>query len=248
MIDRLAALVPPSLAAFGCRIAATPSRPEARPLSILASKAAFDGVVDGFGRALGEGGSGGAGQGFETADRRALVSLWTQYYLPALIIPYFTALSRLGRALPIGFDRVGFELDEAGIVSRFIVAEADSRDAEPEPGLDPLIEGHLRPFFDLCHGHYGLSRRVLWCNAGVTADFALRELSIGTAAMVPVQFRVEACLGRCGADAFGRCPLARAFSVGEERRRRVCCMRYKLPGVPSCGALCPVDHLTKASC
>ncbi|GJD40378.1 MULTISPECIES: siderophore-iron reductase FhuF [Methylobacterium] len=237
MIDQLAALVPPSLSAFGCRIATAPSGSGTRPLSILTSKAAFDEVVDGFGRA--------SGDGFETADRRALVSLWTQYYLPALIIPYFTALSRLGRALPIGFDRVGFELDESGIVSRFIVAEEDDRRASPEPGLDPLIEGHLRPFFDLCQTHYGLSRHVLWCNAGVTADFALRALS-GDA--LPASSRAEACLGRCGGDAFGRCPLAQAFRGGEERRRRVCCMRYRIPGVPSCGALCPVDHLTKASC
>ncbi|CAA2136662.1 siderophore-iron reductase FhuF [Methylobacterium bullatum] len=237
MIDQLAALVPPSLSAFGCRIATAPSGSGTRPLSILTSKAAFDEVVDGFGRA--------SGDGFETADRRALVSLWTQYYLPALIIPYFTALSRLGRALPIGFDRVGFELDEGGIVSRFIVAEEDDRRAGPEPGLDPLIEGHLRPFFDLCQTHYGLSRHVLWCNAGVTADFALRALS-GDA--LPASSRAEACLGRCGGDAFGRCPLAQAFRGGEERRRRVCCMRYRIPGVPSCGALCPVDHLTKASC
>ncbi|MCJ2127614.1 siderophore-iron reductase FhuF [Methylobacterium sp. E-045] len=241
MIDQLAGLVPPSLSAFGSRIATAPSRSEARPLSILTSKARFDEVVDGFGRSLHT----ASDNGFETADRRALVSLWTQYYLPALIIPYFTALSRLGRALPIGFDRIGFELDESGIVSRFIVAEEDDRHGGAEPGLDPLIEGHLRPFFDLCQTHYGLSRHVLWCNAGVTADFALRELSRDA---VPAFTRAEACLGRCGSDAFGRCPLAQAFRGGEERRRRVCCMRYRIPGVPSCGALCPVDHLAKAPC
>ncbi|GJE15652.1 siderophore-iron reductase FhuF [Methylobacterium marchantiae] len=247
MIDRIAALVPPSLQAFGCRIATTPSRPGTRPLSVLTGKAAFDEVVDGFGRAYGKAAGEGQGETFETADRRALVSLWTQYYLPALIVPYFTALSRLGRALPIGFDRVHFELDEAGTVSRFIVAEEDASRADPEPGLDPLIEGHLRPFFDLCHAHYGLSRHVLWCNAGVTADVALRALSGGAVPEPPLASRAEACLGRCGGDAFGRCPLAKAFSGGEERRRRVCCMRYRLPGVPSCGALCPVDH-PKASC
>ena len=195
-------------------------------------------MVDGFGRASGE--------GFETADRRALVSLWTQYYLPALIIPYFTALSRLGRALPIGFDRVGFELDEGGIVSRFIVAEEDDRRAAPEPGLEPLIEGHLRPFFDLCQTHYGLSRHVLWCNAGVTADFALRELS-GDAlpASSPRRGmpRTVAAAMRSAAARWPRLSVAARSGGGG-----VCCMRYRIPGVPSCGALCPVDHLTKASC
>ena len=53
-----------------------------------------DEVVDGFGRASGE--------GFETADRRALVSLWTQYYLPALIIPTSPRSAASAGALPIG--------------------------------------------------------------------------------------------------------------------------------------------------
>lgn len=236
MIEDVTALVPASLSTFGCRIDTGPGRPETQSLSILRDKAAFDAVVDGFGRTFGR------------ADRRAVVSLWTQYYLSALIIPYLTALSRLGRALPIKFERVRFELDETGIVSRFLLAEADIQRLDPTSGLTLLIDGHLRPFFDLCHTHSGLSRGVLWGNAGVVADLTLRELTNGAGRSQPLPAQSEACLGRCGADAFGRCPLAQVFHAQEERRRRVCCMRYRLPGVVSCGTLCPVDHPIKASC
>lgn len=244
MIEDITARVPASLSTFGCRIATGPGRPGARPLSVLCGRAAFDEVLDGFGATLGESGDKTVG----SPDRRALVSLWTQYYLPALLIPYFTALSRFGHALPVGFERVGFELDETGIVSRFLLAEGDILRADRESGLAPLIDGHLRPFFELCHAHSGLSRRVLWGNAGVVADLALRELGLDAGLAPPLLSQADSCLGRCGGDAFRACPLAQAFSAGEERRRRVCCMRYRLPGVASCGALCPVEHLTKAPC
>jgi ferric iron reductase protein FhuF len=234
MIEAVIAQVPASLAAFGGRIAAGVDRPGTQSLSTLRSRAAFDAVIDGFGRPFGP------------ADRRAVVSLWTQSYLAALIIPYFTALSRLGQALPIAFDRTGFECDEAGTISRFLLSDAEPPLAGSEAALVPLVDEHLRPFFDLCHAHSGVSRRVLWTNAGVAADVTLRALNLDAGLAAPIAAQAEACLSRCDADAFGRCPLAQAFAAGE-RRRRVCCMRYRLPGIASCGAACPVDH-PKAPC
>ncbi|MFK5595949.1 siderophore-iron reductase FhuF [Methylobacterium sp. HMF5984] len=234
MIEAVIAQVPASLATFGGRIAAGPSRPGARSLSTLRARAAFDAVINAF------------GEPFGPVDRRAVVSLWTQSYLAALIIPYFTALSRLGQALPIAFDRTGFECDETGTVSRFLLFDADRPPAGSEAALVPLVDGHLRPFFDLCHAHSGLSRRVLWGNAGVAADVTLHALNLDAGLAAPIAAQAQACLSRCDADAFDRCPLAQAFAAGE-RRRRVCCMRYRLPGVASCGGACPIDH-SKAPC
>ncbi|MGV7032071.1 siderophore-iron reductase FhuF [Methylobacterium symbioticum] len=40
-------------------------------------------------------------------------------------------------------------------------------------------------------------------------------------------------------------PLARALCAGPSGcRRRTCCLRQRLPGVPSCGALCPLECAT----
>ncbi|QGY03495.1 siderophore-iron reductase FhuF [Methylobacterium mesophilicum SR1.6/6] len=62
---------------------------------------------------------------------------------------------------------------------------------------------------------------------------------------------VAACLGWRAGPGCARSPLknpldsplARALCPGASgcRRRRVCCLRHRLPGVPSCGALCPVE-------
>ncbi|UIY44794.1 (2Fe-2S)-binding protein [Methylobacterium radiotolerans] len=58
---------------------------------------------------------------------------------------------------------------------------------------------------------------------------------------------VAACLGWRAGPGCARSPLesplAQALCPGASgcRRRRVCCLRHRLPGVPSCGALCPVE-------
>ncbi len=58
---------------------------------------------------------------------------------------------------------------------------------------------------------------------------------------------VAACLGWRAGPGCARSPLesplAQALCPGPSgcRRRRVCCLRHRLPGVPSCGALCPVE-------
>ncbi|WP_375463217.1 siderophore-iron reductase FhuF [uncultured Methylobacterium sp.] len=235
MIEAVIARVPASLATFGCRIAAGPGGAGVRPLSTLRDGAVFDAVIDGFGAPYG------------SADRRAVVSLWTQSYLAALLIPSVTALLCLGRGLPVGFERVGFELDAGGVLARFLLPDDAG---EPNPSLAALIDGHLRPFVELCHAHSGLSRRVVWGNAGVIVDLVLRELGTGADLRPGPLAEAEVCLGRQRGHAVGRCPLAQVFHASgpsDARRRRVCCMRYRLPGVASCGPSCPVDHL-KAPC
>lgn len=46
----------------------------------------------------------------------------------------------------------------------------------PAAGLSGLIEGHLRPFVELCHARCGLAPRVLWGNAATILDYVAREI------------------------------------------------------------------------
>lgn len=239
MIEDVIAHVPASLATFGCRIAAGPGGPGTRPVSSLSERAVFDTVIDGFAAP------------YAAADRRAVVSLWTQYYLPALVIPALTAFVRLGRALPVAFDEVGFELDAQGCPARFILPDTSLAGRESTPDLAGLIDGHLSPFVAMCHGHCGLSRRVLWGNVGVIFDHVLRELGAGGAHVPQALAQAEASLGWHHGPPSPKSPLAQTFRAAgphDARRRRICCMRYRLPGVASCGTLCPVPHPTDARC
>lgn len=235
MIAEIACRVPDSLGAYR-GVAAGPGGPAATPLVALRDPAVFDAALSAFSAGLGETG--------EPRDRRALVSYWSQFYFAVLATPALTALLRLGRPLPLAFDRTSLELDAAGRPARLLV-EPDTRapSAGPPPGLAGLIEDHLNPFVELCHARCGLARRVLWGNAAVILDYVAREFGETDA---PARAEVAACLGWCAGPACAtRGPLAQALCPGASGcRRRTCCLRQRLPGVPSCGALCPLECST----
>ncbi|MDP4022813.1 siderophore-iron reductase FhuF [Methylobacterium sp. NEAU 140] len=233
---QLAPLVPEPLAAFGGGVAAGPGGPETLPVAALREPAVFDAVTARF------------GAGFGDADPRAVVSYWSQFYLATLATPALTALVRLGRALPLALDAVGLDLDAAGRPARLLLSEGGR--GTLDPSLDALVEGHLRPFVDLCHARCGLAPRVVWCNAAVILDHVARELARGPAREPAVLEEAGTALGWRGAACSRRSPLAQGLCPGPGGApcRRVCCLRYRLPGVASCGALCPVARRTEGSC
>ncbi|GJD79710.1 siderophore-iron reductase FhuF [Methylobacterium gregans] len=239
MIEEVSARVPESLAAYRGGVAAGPGGPDARPLASLRDPAVFDATLAAFGAGVGASSAG--------LERRALVSYWSQFYLAALATPALTALVRLGRPLPLAFERTSLELDAAGRPARLLVDPATGRGGSclgaaqvPQPGLAGLVEDHLRPFVELCCAQCGLAPRVIWGNAAVILDYVAGELGAGDA---PACAEVAACLGRPGGCACARTPLAQALCAGAAGcRRRTCCLRSRLPGVPSCGALCPLER------
>jgi len=243
MIAEVAAQVPDSLAAYRGGVAAGPGGAEALPLCALRDPGLFDATLAAFAAGLGAACDTGCGTGCGTAcaahDRRVLVSYWSQFYLAALATPALTALMRLGRPLPLAFDALHLELDATGRPARFLIPEAESG-CDPAPGLAGLVEAHLRPFVELCHARCGIAPRVLWGNAAVILDYVAGELG-GREGAAPACDDVAACLGWRAGPACARSPLSQALCPGASgcRRRRVCCLRHRLPGVPSCGALCP---------
>jgi ferric iron reductase protein FhuF len=238
MIAEVAAQVPDSLAAYRGGVAAGPGGPQALPLCALRDPGLFDTTLAAFAAGLGEDCEAGCGGACAAPDRRVLVSYWSQFYLAALATPALTALMRLGRPLPLAFDALRVELDAAGRPVRFLIPEA-ALGCDPAPGLAGLVEAHLRPFVELCHARCGIAPRILWGNAAVILDYVARELGEGAGAACD---DVASCLGWRAGPACARSPLSQALCPGASgcRRRRVCCLRHRLPGVPSCGALCPV--------
>ncbi|MCJ2012265.1 siderophore-iron reductase FhuF [Methylobacterium sp. J-076] len=229
MIAEVAAHVPPSLGAYRDGVAVGPGGTAALPLASLHDPAVFDGAITAF--AAGYGG----------ADRRAVVSYWSQHYLAALATPALTALMRLGRPLPLAFAATSLELDEGGRPARLLIRDGGACGGAACPaGLAGLVEGHLRPFVALCHARCGLAPRVLWGNAATILGHVARELG-GDA---PACEEVAACLGWRGGAACATTPLAQALrpDASGGPRRRACCLRHRLPGVPSCGALCPLER------
>ncbi|CAA2158091.1 Ferric iron reductase protein FhuF [Methylobacterium brachiatum] len=233
MIDEIAARVPASLETYRHGVAVGPGGATALPVAALRDPEVFETTLSTF------------GAGYGAVDRRVLVSYWSQFYLAALATPALTALACLGRPLPLAFDTTRLELDDAGRPARLLVpAETPDCRSGCASGLAGLVEGHLRPFVDMCHARCGIAPRLLWGNAAVILDYVAGELGCAGEPTCPA---AATRLGWRGDLACGRNPLAQALCADASgcRRRRVCCLRHRLPGVPSCGALCPLERATE---
>ncbi|GEP08282.1 siderophore-iron reductase FhuF [Methylobacterium gnaphalii] len=234
MIAEIAEHVPASLDAYRGGVAADPGDAGALPLSALRDPAVFDAVLARF----------STGLGLDTTDRRALVSYWSQFYFAVLATPALTALLCLGRSLPLAFEATSLACDEAGrpaclLVQPDALAAARASACPAADGLTGLMDDHLRPLIDLCREQCGVAPRVLWGNVAVIFDYVAGELGQESD---PAFADVASCLRWPGAGARTGSPLARALCPGASgcARRRVCCLRQRLPGIASCGSLCPL--------
>ena len=241
MIPSLAPCFTGDLAPYAAHLRANEAADDALPGRALLEEATARDLVARFGAA------------YPGADARAVVSLWSQWYFGALVVPAVAAALRLDRALPVALDGVRLDLRENGTPAAFLIphdgSARDGAGGDPD-ALAALVEGHVAPLVAHLAALFGVPRRVLWTNAAVMLDWTLRQ----------VEVQLEACGGcapgphaACRAlldartDARGRpnpmCGAVRRACAGSQAcRRKVCCLRYKLPGVPACGDLCPLDE------
>jgi len=178
------------------------------------------------------------------ADRRAIVSMWTQWHFGILIVPATAAILLLDRELPLSLEHVKIALNEEGRTAAIIIPD----DGKPWTGaqgrFSSLFEGHIEPLVECFSDTFRVSRRLLWTNAATVFEWALQQAE----PLTPC--RAAAGEGRAWlerrADAKGRPnPMYGAVLPCERggeslRRRKVCCLRYLLPGFEDCGSLCPL--------
>ena len=182
---------------------------------------------------------------FGGADRRAAVSLWTMYYFSGLVIGPTIAWRAHGRVLPLSLKSTRLCLDPQTAAPAALILEHDGKaatDASLSLALNEAIFEHAMPLIESISASVGLSKKVLWSNLVVYLDWIIGQSAehLGMAAANE--------LALIGAPTWpdGRSnPLAgltrREFGEdGEFTRRRVCCLRYIVPGIPGCGMVCPL--------
>lgn len=192
------------------------------------------------------------GRLYPDADRRAIASLWSQWYFGTLIVPAAAASLMLYQVLPLRIERVGFRLDSE---RNHPVGFRLDGVPDPAPGadaftlLEDLVWRHLDPLIDEIARAGRVSRRLLWSNAGGYLEWAVRQ----------VERRPGGCAAAAAGDLLlkskswpdGRSnpllePVRYVWKEGAEtRRRRVCCLRYLLPGVAGCGEACPLAKVRR---
>lgn len=186
------------------------------------------------------------GAAYPGADPRSVVSLWSQFYFAALVVPYAAALLVAGRSLPVALGEMRLAFHPDGRPSALILRN-DGTAASPErDGLAPLIEDHAEPLIRHLAAQFAVAPRLLWCNFATYLDWTIREIGPRAApdALTACRHRLAAATGPDGRRNPIRGALTERSACGEAGSpcRRICCLRYLLPGTPGCGALCPIPE------
>jgi len=188
-------------------------------------------------------------------ERRGLASEWSKDYLSRLLPPVVAATLVMGHRLPLALTSVELILGDAGEPLGFKLPAAGSpwppvlpdQAGDPFRRFAPLIDDHLAPMVAALSSYSRLSPRVFWSNAANYVEWMASAIAArmpGTRvddarAMLELRQRID------GRDN----PLYRPVRYRTEgegiaakthRQRRVCCVRYLVPGRTLC-ANCPLS-------
>lgn len=177
------------------------------------------------------------------SDRRAVASMWSLYYFSSLAIPFIVA-RRADHVLPVDLDRMTIALAEDGLPRAFGLEGEGDWNEDNGDALDayvvPLVHRHLTAAVADLKAASGLAPKLAWNNAAVYIDYAFNATAPagGADGWASRPLFEQPLLADGSANPFRGC--LRHEPEGEQTvcRRKVCCMRYLLPGIPSCGALC----------
>ncbi|NBJ13416.1 siderophore-iron reductase FhuF [Microvirga arsenatis] len=179
-------------------------------------------------------------------DRRALVSMWAQWHFGALIIPTTLAALVLDRNLPVDLDRICIAVHEEGRTAAVILPdEGVPRKGDDAERFASLFRGHIEPLIRTLAARFKVSPRLLWNNAADVFEWTLQQAAGAGMAKPDVLEEGRSLLndrlwaGGAPNPMFGLVRYVRQEEQ-ETRRRKVCCLRYHLPGIACCGSICPL--------
>lgn len=181
---------------------------------------------------------------FPDGDRRAVASYWAQGYFRRLIPPVAAVLLLIDRNLPIAVFETAVLRGREGEVVAFRLTNDGEPVADPEVVVrfERLIRQNIEPFIKAWTSHTRVAPRLYWNFAGVYLDWALGEIAAHPLAGALAADASRLLSSRDRLDGTPN-PLFEPFETvqrrGEpHRQRRLCCIRYRLPGIPFCET-CP---------
>jgi ferric iron reductase protein FhuF len=179
------------------------------------------------------------------AEDRALASLWSRWYFAKLIPPVLLCGIAGERSLPLNPAETAVLLGADGMPRAIALPHAGETTVEPDPfrRFAPLVWQHVATVVESLAAHVRLAPRILWNNAAVYADWALRRLvedeRVPPMAAMQALALVEAPHWPDGIPNPFHAPVRDVpGSNGAVRIRRQCCLLYRLPGEKCCRT-CP---------
>lgn len=187
------------------------------------------------------------------APRNAVVSLWSQYYFATLCLPLMASALACGEN-SVAIGQSAILMDESGKPAAVKITRGCAGPKACETPLDPVLDDHLCPLATTLAKLGGLSEKVIWGNAAHYLEWFIGWL--GTQGSLPEATRagLRHCLERDRLPDGRPNPLKGAIryeggqaatdpqtaaGAPDLRRRKVCCLRYVIPGMVTCGGLCP---------
>lgn len=174
---------------------------------------------------------------YPEAGRAGVASLWAQWYFGLYLTPFVAAALALGRGLPVALADIGVVLQDDGTPAAFRLPGGAVGEADPEALFETLARDHVEPVAASIAAVGGFSPRVCWSNAGNVFEWAVGE----------AEKRHGLSPDNAGRAIVGRRAFAdkrrnvlfdpvRTVEVDGAplRRRRVCCLRYQIPGFGWC--------------
>ncbi|MGP1615398.1 MAG: siderophore-iron reductase FhuF [Pollutimonas bauzanensis] len=197
---------------------------------------------EGFERVLRE-----YGVDYPDGDRRALASEWSKLYFIRLLPPVLAAAIMLDRRLSLDVDRIEIVLGARAEPLAFKLPDAGDvcvpTLGDPFAAFVPLLDHHLEPMINAWARHSKLSPRVFWSNAGNYFEWLVNALTARASADQVAPARAILASPHRPDGRPNR--LFRPLRYIDQdvntpwRQRRVCCVRYLLPGMALC-ANCPL--------
>ncbi|MFB4367460.1 MULTISPECIES: siderophore-iron reductase FhuF [unclassified Pseudomonas] len=183
-----------------------------------------------------------------TDDLLALTSIWSKWYF-CFLAPAVAASLLLQRELPIALSDVGVALSAEGkpLGLRLLHDGHSLPPCSPFERFSSLIQGHLEPVIEVMASVSKASPRLFWSNAGNLFESATTQVELHPLATVDCATPARAVLESRQRPDGRRNPLFAPVyykDVGAsepQRLRRICCIRYRLPGVDYCSS-CPIDR------
>lgn len=181
------------------------------------------------------------------ADRRAVASMWSQWYLALLLPPLILAGMARPRVPPAALQDIDVILDPTGQPAGMRLAGGVDADDVACPFLRyaPLWDGHVQPLAEALRALSGVSERLVWNNAGVQLDWTVRQAAaLGRFPASGVADGRRLLQERTRPDGSHNPlylpvrPLLRAHDC--LHIRRLCCLRYQLPAHDHCAGACPL--------
>ncbi|WP_321849630.1 siderophore-iron reductase FhuF [Burkholderia diffusa] len=178
---------------------------------------------------------------------RALMSQWSKYYFGRTVPAGVVAALTLGRPLDMAPERTFVALDDGMPAALYFAPDAlGAPCVEPAPRYAGLV-AHLGAVIDLLAAMGRVTPRVLWSNAGNLLDYLLDTYRSLPCAADPARdadwlFGASCVDGEPNPlrlpvrDAVPRSPLLPT----PFRARRVCCLRYEIPGETQLCGSCPL--------